>query len=135
MDRRTWIFVANRLLTMQEVHFITDEMHAFLSQWKAHGKPLDAEGFCFCQAAVVLVANETEVQATGCSIDKINHWVREMGESISVDFFDRFNVLTQNKDGQWVINRFSAERVHESIAAHITRHSELQRMLTEHETL
>ncbi len=74
---RTWVFIANRKLTGSETTKVEEEIKNFLAQWKSHGKPIKANGFCFENAAIVLVADETDVQASGCSIDKINQWLEK----------------------------------------------------------
>lgn len=129
MDRRTWIFVANRLLTNQEERLLISELNSFLSQWKSHGKSLDAEGYCIKHGAIVLIADEREVQASGCSIDKINHWVRSLGATLKIDFFDRFNVLVLKNKSDWEIGRFSLENNDVTISANIISSNELNRIL------
>jgi hypothetical protein len=129
MDYKTWVFIANRIFTMEEEKFISEQMKRFLSQWKSHGQSLEAKGYCLKQAALVLIADERAVQASGCSIDKINHWVRSLGESMGIDFFDRFNVLVENEDGVWTLERFNPQNANKAITANLTSSNELNRLL------
>lgn len=108
MDLRTWIFVANRKLTDVESAQVENALQVFVRSWSSHGTPLKASAFCFEKAAIVIAADEFVAKASGCSIDKITHLVRALGQQLNVDFFDRFNVLQKDAD-DWNIVRYSQE--------------------------
>ncbi|MBM3165235.1 MAG: hypothetical protein FJZ80_07230 [Bacteroidetes bacterium] len=108
MDLRTWIFVANRKLTAIESAQVENALQDFVGTWSSHGTPLKASAFCFEQAAIVVSADEFVAKASGCSMDKITHLVRALGQQLNVDFFDRFNVLSK-EDNSWNIVRYSQE--------------------------
>ena len=128
-DQRTWVFVANRTLNEEEVLRINDELNAFVSNWKTHGTPIDASGFCFEQAAIVISANEAEVKASGCSIDKITHLVRSLGTSLEIDFFNRFNVLNRSDAGNWTIEKYSPQNANTCINANIISLNQLNQLI------
>lgn len=128
-DQRTWVFVANRKMNEEEVLRINDEIQRFVSNWKTHGTPIDASGFCFEQAAIVIAANEAEVQASGCSIDKINQLVRSLGRTLDIDFFNRFNVLTRTDAGQWDIERYAPHNANTCINANIISLNQLNQLI------
>lgn len=128
-DQRTWVFVANRKMNEEEVLRINDELQRFVSNWKTHGTPIDASGFCFEQAAIVIAANEAEVQASGCSIDKINQLVRSLGSTFDIDFFNRFNVLTRTDAGQWDIERYAPHNANTCINANIISLNQLNQLI------
>ena len=126
-DQRTWVFVANRMLNTEELFIVNNTLNTFVSNWKTHGTPIDAQGFCFECAAVVITANEAEVKASGCSIDKITHTVRSLGEQLGIDFFDRFNVLCKNDKGEWVLDRYRWENASVSINSMILSYQEFNK--------
>ncbi len=126
-DQRTWVFIANRMLNAEEVTVVNDTLNTFVSNWKTHGTPIDAHGFCIACAAIVIAANEAEVKASGCSIDKITHTVRALGEHLGIDFFDRFNVLCKNEKGEWYLDRYHQENASESIHAMILSYLEFNK--------
>ena len=126
MDRRTWVFVANRFMTSDEVERVNNALEQFVATWSTHGTPIDATAFCFESAVVVIAANESEVQASGCSIDKINQLIRTIGQQINLDFFDRFNVLNHNESGGWELKRYSSELASQCISPAITTLSEFK---------
>jgi hypothetical protein len=128
-DQRTWVFVANRTLTEQEVLRINNELNTFVSNWKTHGTPIDASGFCFEHAAIVIAANEAEVKASGCSIDKITHLVRSLGSSLEIDFFNRFNVLNRSDAGNWTLEKYSPHNANTCINANIISLNQLNQLI------
>lgn len=77
---------------------------------------MNATGFVFAEHALVIAANEEGVQASGCSMDKINHLVRHLGNELSIDFFDRMNTLVKEND-QWILSKFDPSETRPSISA------------------
>ena len=120
MDRRTWVFIANRFMSIDEEEEVNKALSHFVATWSTHGTPIDATAFSFKSAVVVIAANESEVQASGCSIDKINQLMRALGQQANLDFFDRFNVLNRNKSGEWELKRYSSELASQCISPSIT---------------
>jgi|GEM_PF-193952 len=120
LDARVWVFVGDRTLSTLEVSQMIQALKDFFKTWQTHGKPLDAYGFVLHEAALVIVANEAEVQASGCSMDKINHFVKNAGMQLNVNFFDRMNVLTPNANGTWEHVKFNMENMTTDIHSNIT---------------
>jgi hypothetical protein len=65
---------------------------------------------------LVIVANEAGVQASGCSMDKINHQIRQMGSELSVDYFERMNTLVWDNN-TWVLSSFSPTETRRTVSA------------------
>ena len=128
-DHRTWVFIANRKMNEEEAIRINDELQRFVSNWKTHGTPIDASGFCFEHAAIVIAANEAEVQASGCSIDKINQLVRSLGSTLGIDFFNRFNVLNRSDAGIWTIEKYTPQNANSCISANIISLNQLNQLI------
>jgi hypothetical protein len=104
-------------------------LNTFVSNWKTHGTPIDASGFCFEHAAIVIAANEAEVKASGCSIDKITHLVRSLGTSLEIDFFNRFNVLNRSDAGNWTLEKYSPHNANTCINANIISLNQLNQLI------
>ncbi|MEN9971824.1 MAG: hypothetical protein RIS20_171 [Bacteroidota bacterium] len=105
-DARLWVFVGDRKMSATEIAWMNESLTKFVSSWQTHGKSLDAVGFVLHEAALVIVANENAVKASGCSMDKINHLVKDAGNQLSIDFFNRMNVLLPDSTGNYEITRF-----------------------------
>ncbi len=105
-DARLWVFVGDRKMSETEISWLNESLTHFVSSWQTHGKSLDAVGFVLHEAAIVIVANENAVKASGCSMDKINHFVKDAGGQLSIDFFHRMNVLKPNSNGDYELGRY-----------------------------
>jgi hypothetical protein len=103
---RVWVFIGKRALDATETAWANEQLSAFTQTWQTHGKAMNATGFVFADHALVIVANEEGVQASGCYMDKINHLVRQMGSELGVDFFARMNTLVKENE-QWILSPFN----------------------------
>jgi hypothetical protein len=86
---RIWIYQASRTLNSAEVSIISDELSAFTNGWTAHGIPLRSSFDIRFNQFVILAADENVQEASGCSIDDSVRKVKELGQRINVDLFDR----------------------------------------------
>ena len=89
LQSRVWIYQANRRLTDEETGIITETLKASLDSWAAHGKPLTASAKIFEHRFVVIAVDERDELPSGCSIDTSTHWLKEIGQRMNIDFFDR----------------------------------------------
>ena len=108
-DARLWVFVGDRKMSATEISWLNESLTEFVSSWQTHGKSLDAVGFVLHEAALVIVANENAVKASGCSMDKINHLVKDAGSQLSMDFFNRMNVLLPDTEGNYELARYEID--------------------------
>ncbi|GGC03758.1 hypothetical protein [Dyadobacter sediminis] len=89
LQSRVWIYQADRTITNEEAGIITEMLKASLDEWKAHGKPLTASAKVFEHRFVVIAVDESDELPSGCSIDTSVHWLKEIGQRMNIDFFDR----------------------------------------------
>jgi hypothetical protein len=96
---RVWIYASDRELTVDEEKQVQNALSDFISRWAAHGTPLRAEGKLIDRLFIVLVADEEQTKASGCSIDDSVHFIKSLGEELGVDFFNRM-ITHYLKDGK-----------------------------------
>jgi hypothetical protein len=89
---RIWIYSAGRVLTEDESLMAKEKINDFVNAWAAHGKPLSAQGDLLLNRFIVLAADETVTTASGCSIDSSVHFIKELGNLLRVDFFNRMKL-------------------------------------------
>jgi len=106
---RLWVFVGDRNMSAMEIAWLNEELSKFVSSWQTHGKSLDAVGFVLHDSAIAIVANQNAVKASGCSMDKINHFVKDAGGQLSMDFFNRMNVLRPTETGTYALSRYELD--------------------------
>jgi hypothetical protein len=88
-DSRLWIYVAERPLTDSEASWLQAQLNAFTMQWTAHNAALKATGELFDRQVILLMVDETEAGASGCSIDSSVHFLEKAARHLGVDLFDR----------------------------------------------
>lgn len=115
-DCRVWVFIGKRKLDATEVAWANEQLATFTQTWQTHGKAMNASGFVFENHALVIVANEEGVKASGCSMDKINHQIRQMGTELGIDFFERMNTLVWDNN-TWQLATFSPTENRRTVSA------------------
>lgn len=94
---RVWIYTADRSLTDQK-SFIDQKLHDFVSKWAAHGAQLYGDAAVLNDYFIVLAVDESRVGASGCSIDSSVGFLRLLCEELSVDLFDRMNIVVKSEN-------------------------------------
>lgn len=78
---------------------LMEEGSAFVRQWTAHEKKLEA-GFGIYQDKVIIVkVNEQAHPASGCSIDKLLHFIKTSEKKYNVRLLDRMLVAYESETG------------------------------------
>jgi hypothetical protein len=88
-DSRIWIYTADKDLSAAEESALEEDLSGFCQEWTAHNHQLKASSKVLFHRFVVLVVDETQAGASGCSIDKSVRFLRKAGEKLNTDFFGR----------------------------------------------
>lgn len=98
-DSRVWVYTADRKLTDAESLFAQKNLDTFCQQWTAHNQALLAKAEVFENQFVILMVDESQAGASGCSIDKSVHFLEQLGEAIGADFFERMRFAWVDEQG------------------------------------
>ncbi|MCB9225093.1 MAG: hypothetical protein R2780_01455 [Crocinitomicaceae bacterium] len=93
---RVWVFQANRFLKPEEVTYVQDHMRDFIGQWASHGNELYGDFAVEYNLFLVVGADESKSPTSGCSIDSLNRKIREIGDVLGIDFFDRLKIAYED---------------------------------------
>ena len=86
---RIWIYQSNKKFSASEKDILSQTLLAFTEKWQVHGEPMKAS-FTICyDHFIVLAADEDHNAASGCSIDGSVRVLKELGQRLAVDFFNR----------------------------------------------
>lgn len=99
-EARIWIYQADRLLNDQEIDCISKKLDKWQREWNTHGKPLYSEAWIEDNLFLILAVDESRQPASGCSIDSSVHFIRQLGDRINVNFFERMNFAYLDQDGE-----------------------------------
>jgi hypothetical protein len=91
-DSRIWIYQCNRPFTSEETERINSSIASFTKSWTAHNNQLKAGGLVVHNRFIILCVDENMFQASGCSIDKSTHLIRETEKEYKVFLFNRLQI-------------------------------------------
>ena len=91
-NSRVWIYQSDRQLTAEQTEQIQQHLNAFTTQWTAHNNQLKAKAEVRYNRFLVLIVDETQAGASGCSIDKSVHFMQQIEQKFGINLFDRFNL-------------------------------------------
>jgi len=97
-NSRIWIYQSSRLFSLPESIEIEDRLKSFLAVWNAHGSKVKGFGTLFFGRFIVLMADETSVQVSGCSTDSSVRFIRDLEHSFQVRLFDRTTLAFIKED-------------------------------------
>jgi hypothetical protein len=95
---RIWIYQSNKKLDVKSIAILSESLKTFTENWTVHGQPMHASFDIRFDRFVILAANEGINAASGCSIDSSVRMLKEIGNSLQVDFFDRSQVAFKKGD-------------------------------------
>lgn len=92
LESKLWIYQSDRDFRDAEVQGIRQRMREFMEDWSAHGNMLKAFGDVYFNRFLVVMVDEKVAVASGCSIDKSVHLIKEISSAFEVNLFDRLSI-------------------------------------------
>lgn len=116
---KVWVYQSDRVFTTDEVTALEKVLAEFTQQWTAHNQQLKAKGEILHHRFIILMVDETQEEASGCSIDKSVHFLQEIEKQLGISLFNR--QLVSIKDGEEVktftLNAIKTEFANNNITA------------------
>ena len=97
-NSRVWVYQSDKKLTDALVEQIQQRLDDFTTQWTAHNNQLKAKGEIRYNRFLILIVDETQAGASGCSIDKSVHFMQNLQREFDINLFDRFNLAYRDAD-------------------------------------
>lgn len=91
-ESRMWFYGLKTPMDSAQAAELKGIMDDFVGGWKAHGASLAASYRLIADQFLIIAVDESQQQATGCSIDKSVHLLQEFGTKHHMDFFNRMLV-------------------------------------------
>jgi len=91
-NSRVWVYQADRQLTDNEALQIKVSLDNFTTGWTAHNHQLKAKAEIRYNRFLILIVDEGQAGASGCSIDKSVHFMQQIEAQFGINLFDRFNL-------------------------------------------
>jgi hypothetical protein len=99
---RVWIYQSDRELYDEQVKELQEILNNFTAEWTAHNHQLKAKAEIRYNRFLILVVDESQAGASGCSIDKSVNFMKEIEQQFGIHLFDRFNLAY--REGEKVLS-------------------------------
>lgn len=97
---RVWVYSSNKPFDKADVPALRQRLQAFAQQWVSHNRQLRADADVLHDRFVVLMVDETQADASGCSIDSSVAFLKGLQAEYGVDLFNRMIFSYQDAQGQ-----------------------------------
>jgi hypothetical protein len=99
---RVWIYQSDRELYDDEVKQLHEILNKFVSEWTAHNHQLKAKAEIRYNRFLILIVDENQAGASGCSIDKSVNFIKRLEQEFKINLLDRFNLAY--REGEKVLS-------------------------------
>ena len=97
---RVWIYQAQAPLSPKNAQEIEAHLTKFADTWVSHNNQLQAFAKVYHHQFLVLMVDENQAGASGCSIDKSVHFMQQLEQHYKIVLFDRMTFTY--KDGETI---------------------------------
>lgn len=98
-NTRVWIYQSDKPFAKADVPAVRAKIQEFTQSWVSHSNELKAFGDLYHDRFIVLMVDESNAAASGCSIDESVRFVQKLGQAYNMDMFDRMNFTYKTEDG------------------------------------
>lgn len=98
-NSRVWIYQSDKELTTEQTQKLQQQLNNFTEGWTAHNHQLRAAAIVKYNRFIMLLVDESQAGATGCSIDKSVHLMKQLEQDYHINLFDRFNLAYRADSG------------------------------------
>ncbi len=95
---RVWIYQAQAPLSPKITQEIEAHLTKFATAWVSHNNQLHAFAKVFHNQFLVLMVDESQAGASGCSIDKSVHFMQQLEQHYQIVLFDRMTFTYKDGD-------------------------------------
>ncbi len=99
---RVWIYQSDRELYEDEVKQLHEILNKFAAEWTAHNHQLKAKAEIRYNRFLILIVDENQAGASGCSIDKSVNFIKRLEQEFGITLLDRFNLAY--REGEKVLS-------------------------------
>ncbi|MCF8244002.1 MAG: hypothetical protein K9J37_03230 [Saprospiraceae bacterium] len=97
-DTKVWIYQSNKPFPAEAMPELKAVVNRFAQNWVSHNNQLRAHGDVLHNRFILLAVDESQAGASGCSIDKSVHFLKQLENELGVDLFDRMTFAWKEGD-------------------------------------
>jgi hypothetical protein len=99
-ESRIWMYQSNRELSSIETAHIKAKLEDYTSEWKAHGKAVKGFATVVFNRFILIMADESQHQVSGCSIDGSVRLLKALETELDIRLFDRHVLCFSDDNGE-----------------------------------
>jgi hypothetical protein len=96
---RVWVYPCSRTLSDSEVADISSRLKAFINDWLSHQRVVEGSATVLNHRFIILCADESNVDVSGCSIDSSVKFIQELEKIFGLQSFERTHLYFLNEGG------------------------------------
>ncbi len=104
-DARVWVYQSPIPIDEEKVGEVNQHLERFAEKWTSHNRALHAAAGLLHDRFLVLVVNEANAEASGCSIDSSVRFIQQLNQHYGVDFMDRLHFAYLDNDKVKVLHK------------------------------
>lgn len=97
---RVWVYVSARKFTPDEQSLIQASLKDFCGEWATHGNGMPTSFAVLYEQLIVLAVDESQLGASGCSIDSSVRALRNLEQHLGVNLVDQGKLTLRDQTGQ-----------------------------------
>ena len=113
-ESKVWVYQSDRFFSDQEMEYLHSLLSDFTKGWTAHQQQLKAGYAIEHRLFIVLIVDESMAGASGCSIDKSVHLMKQIEGELGLNLFDRFRTAWRKQDEIQISDRNQLETLLDS---------------------
>lgn len=102
MSERIWIYTISKLLTDDQLQLMHQNCTTFVNGWTAHEVKLAASFEVYKNRILIFKVDESAYNASGCSIDKLQRFIKEQEVQMGIELLNRL-LVAYEEHGEPVI--------------------------------
>ncbi|MCH7397432.1 hypothetical protein MM236_05510 [Belliella sp. DSM 107340] len=116
---RVWVYQSDRKFNSEELNWIKSHLKSFCEQWNTHGALMPTSFEIKFDQVIILSVDESNLGASGCSIDSSVRTLRDIEQKFGVNLLDQGKVGFLNSEDNLAIN--SVFGIKESVQSGVVR--------------
>lgn len=113
-NTRVWIYQSNKPFSEEDEPIVRQYVKQFATQWVSHNRQLKAFGDLLHRQFIVLMVDESQAGASGCSIDTSVRFMKALQSEYGVDLFDRMSFTFLDGDEVLTAKREDFAKLYQS---------------------
>jgi hypothetical protein len=101
---KVWIYLSDKELKGDLHQSVSKAGESFVQNWKAHDVPLSASFEIINDRFIVVKVDETQYNASGCSIDKLLRLIKQLETDHQLQLLNRLLVAYRSDNGIEVVH-------------------------------